>query len=343
VIRTRARCAALASFAAVALGSLASGATGTEARYAWQLPAGFPEPAVPRDNPMSVEKVRLGRTLFFDPALSSSGAISCSSCHDPPRAFTDGLARSRTASGELLAHNAPTLVNAAYGASFGWETPEIRTLEQQMHRPLFSEHPVEMGLAGREREVVAQLESDADYRALFDAAFSAESRPVSIDNLVRAIASYERSLIHGDSPFDRYVFRGEHTAVGNAAKRGLALFYSPRLGCANCHSGFNFTGTWNEAAREPAPPAMARNGVAQRPMRVPTLRNIALTGPYMHDGRLGSLAAVIDHYEHAGQHRADDRRLRSFTLNATERVDLLAFLESLSDAQFTADAAAGRP
>jgi hypothetical protein len=150
--------------------------------FTWKLPAGFPEPAVPADNPMSVAKVALGEALFSDPRLSITGKYSCQSCHSPERAFTDGLPRSRGATGEALPLNAPTLFNVAYNASLGWHDPNLRTLEQQMRGPLFNDHPRELGLAGRERELERTLTADAALARSFAAAFPGDAAPVSMDN-----------------------------------------------------------------------------------------------------------------------------------------------------------------
>src|SRR5262249_10195649 len=152
--------------------------------------------------------------------------------------------------------------------------------------------------------------------------------------------AFERTLISGRSPFDLYVFDGQHDALSGQAKRGMRLFYSERAGCGSCHSGFNFNGNWRDSKGATGNPAFANNGIGDQAMRVPTLRNIALTAPYMHDGRLPTLEAVLDHYAdvatrvRAGQ--PGDKRLRSFDLSADERADLLAFLNSLTDAEFVA-------
>lgn len=308
--------------------------------YRRQLPRGFPEPLVPVDNPMSEAKVALGRRLFFEKRLSLTSNYSCASCHDPARAFTDGRAQAVGATGQRMLRGAMTLVNVAYNASYGWTDPAVTTLEAQMHQPLFNEHPVEMGLAGRETAVVALLSGDSSYAVAFSAAFPEQTAPVSIDHLIRAIACYERMLISGNSPFDRYVYRGEHDAIDVSAKRGMALFYSARLGCANCHGGFNFTGTAVSREQVTAVPAFARNGVDATPIRIPTLRNIALTAPYMHDGRFATLDAVIAHYESSATDQQVDTRLRKFALTSDERRDLRAFLEALTDSEFIRSSAA---
>jgi cytochrome c peroxidase len=320
--------------------------------YDWQLPRGFPTPQVPADNPMSEEKVALGRRLFFEPRLSITGHYSCASCHDPARAFSDGRRVALGASGEALPHNAMALVNVAYNISFGWTKPQVRSLEAQMLEPMLNEHPVELGMKGRETAVSAALAGDPAYERDFAAAFPAESAPVRFGNLVKAIAAFERTLISGGSPFDRYVFGGEHRALSPQAKRGMALFFSRRAGCAGCHSGFNFSGNWRDTQGATGRASFARNGTSQTPMRVPTLRNVALTAPYMHDGRFATLSAVLGHYSSLGarvagavaggpRQRRYDARLPRGAFTAAERAELESFLDSLTDESFVKRFASG--
>ena len=297
--------------------------------FEWSLPRGFPEPAVPADNPMSVAKVALGRRLFADARLSVTGEHSCQSCHSPQLAFTDGLARSRGATGETLPLNAPTLLNAAYNASLGWRDPAVRTFEQQMRGPLFNEHPRELGLAGHESEALRRLAADRDLAAEFSAAFPGEAAPITMDNTIRAIAAYERTLLSASSAFDRYVFAGDHAALDAGQKRGMELFFSARTGCATCHGGINFAGAWVDRENPVAEPVFADTGTGEK-TRVPTLRNLASTAPYMHDGRFATLDAVLDHYERLAT-RSEDARLRRAPLTTEERNSLRVFLDSLSD------------
>jgi cytochrome c peroxidase len=334
------------------------------AAYVWQLPRGFPIPAVPADNPMSEEKVALGRRLFFEPRLSITGRDSCASCHDPALSFSDGRAVAVGALGDALPHSAMALVNVAYNISFGWTKPQLRSLEAQMREPLLSAHPVELGLAGREASVNAQLALDRTYAAGFAAAFPEDGVPITFDHVVKAIAAFERTLISGRSAFDRYVFDGDHTALSDPAKRGMALFFSHEAGCSGCHSGINFAGNWRDSQGETGKPAFANNGTSEQPMRVPTLRNVALTAPYMHDGRFATLAAVLDYYSGLGERaRMRDDRVRGNDANAAhtvghrvaravahateydprlpqsafsvqQRADLNAFLNSLTDEAF---------
>jgi cytochrome c peroxidase len=360
---------ALATAALLCHGIVASGTAGGASHvpavaYDWHLPRGFPVPAVPPDNPMSADKVALGRRLFFEPRLSVTGRYSCASCHLPERAFTDGRAVAVGATGQPLSRGAMSLINAAYNVSFGWTKREVVSLEQQMLEPLLNQHPVELGLAGRESAVSRMLAEDPEYRAAFDQAFSPEAskagrnlphdageggnagrgasadavtatpNPVTFDNLIKAIAAFERTLIAGDSPFDHYVFQGEHAAMSARQKRGMELFYSPHAGCGSCHSGFNFNGNWRDSQGATGESAFANNGVSDQPMRVPTLRNIVLTAPYMQDGRFKTLDSVLDHYAQVAKQPSSDPKLRTFDLSPGDRADLIAFLQALTDSQF---------
>ncbi|MBS0416341.1 MAG: c-type cytochrome [Proteobacteria bacterium] len=367
--------AVLAPLVMLAFGAAAAA---DNAAFVWHLPRGFPTPAVPADNPMSTAKVALGRRLFFEPRLSVTGQYSCASCHEPARAYTDGRALAVGATGQPLVHSAMSLVNVAYNISFGWTKPEVQSLEQQMLEPLLNEHPVELGLAGREAAVCALLAEDPEYRAAFAEAFAREAGagdrartgngrrvapsgdnatagaaasiaaaptgdaatvtaavpdPITFNNIVKAIAAFERTLNGGASPFDRYVFGGDHDALSPQAKRGMQLFYSPKAGCGTCHSGFNFNGNWRDSQGTTGKAAFASNGLSDLPMRVPTLRNIALTAPYMHDGRFNTLAAVLEHYSSVAQLPTSDPKLRTFDLSPEERADVIAFLQALTDSE----------
>ena len=295
---------------------------------------------------MSDAKVALGKRLFFEPRLSVNGRYSCASCHDPQRSFSDGRVVAVGATGERLPHNALALVNVAYNVRFGWSQPGARSLEAQMLEPMLKPHPLELGLAGHQADVRAALAADAQYAAAFAAAFPPHSAPrqpvggaVSFDHVVKAIAAFERTLLSGRSPFDRYVFSAEHAALSEQAKRGMALFFSRTIGCAQCHSGFNFAGNWRDAEGQTGPASFADNGTSSTAMRVPTLRNIALTAPYMHDGRFATLEEVLAHYSALGeraqaQRAQQDRRLSQRPLGLGERVELIAFLRSLTDESF---------
>jgi cytochrome c peroxidase len=328
-VKSGARLAALVLSLGLALGAAFAAAAHADDAYRWELPRGFPEPAVPSDNPMSAAKVALGARLFTDTRLSVTGRHSCASCHDPARAFTDGRARSRGATGATLPLNAPTLINAAYNASLGWHDTGITTLERQMRGPLFNDHPPELGLAGREREVEAALLADDRTRVAFAAAFPGDGAP-TMENAIRAIAAYERTLVSGASPFDRYVFSGDHAALTAEQKRGLDVFFSERAGCARCHGGINFAGDWVDRGHPVARAVFADTGTGEA-VRVPTLRNLPATAPYMHDGRFATLDQVLDHYEKLAADPAADARLRRPPLTTEERAALREFLGSLAD------------
>jgi cytochrome c peroxidase len=308
---------------------------------------------------MSDAKVVLGKRLFFDTRLSSTGRYACSSCHRPELAFTDGKAHAIGATGESVRRAAMSLTNVAYNPAFTWANSQVRSLESQMRQPLFNEHPVEMGLKAGGASAPDALSRDSSYQAQFAAAFPGSSSALSMDHIIKAIAAFERTLISGRSPFDRYVFDDDRAAMSEAAKRGMELFYSPRAGCGQCHSGLNFsgpliyeghiaeaapfanTGLYDSDGRGAYPPAdrglieVTHRAADMGKFRVPTLRNVALTAPYMHDGSLPSLEAVLDHYVRGG-HKSprQDSRVRAFALSALERADLLAFLGSLTDAEF---------
>jgi len=285
---------------------------------------------------MSDAKVELGRSLFFDVRLSVTGRYACASCHRADLAFTDGRALAVGATGAVLPRSAMSLINIAYGVSFGWRKPGFDSLEAQMRQPLFNRHPIEMGLGGEQRRLLRVLAADTSMAQRFGTAFPASGVAVSMAHLIQAVACYERSLIAGRSPFDRYVFEDDRTALSDAAKRGMDLFFSPRGGCSTCHYGIAFSGPVALARRHVPPPAFADTGTGGV-FKVPTLRNVALTGPYMHDGRFTDLGAVLEHYAHprrdalAGEQV--DARLRPLRLDSGEKRDLIDFLNSLSDLQ----------
>jgi len=348
--------------ACAALVAAHADSTGELPPYRWQLPPGFPPPTIPADNPMSDAKVALGKRLFYETRLSSTGAYSCATCHRAELAFTDGRPHAIGATGEPVRRAAMSLANVAYSPAFTWGDPRVRSLEAQMRTPLFNRHPLEMGLHADDREAMAALSHDHGYAEQFSAAFPDATVPMSMDHLIKAIAAFERTLISGRSPFDRYVFSDDPQAMSEPAKRGMSLFFSVRIGCSECHSGINFSGPLVYQGHEKASALFANNGlyslnahgdyprsdqglmeVTHRPadmgkFRVPTLRNIALTAPYMHDGSLATLQQVLDHYSRGGQHNPhQDAKVRPTPLSAAERTELLAFLYSLSDADFVKD------
>ena len=339
--------------------------------YEWHLPPGFAQPRVPSDNPMSAAKVSLGRRLFFDTRMSRTGGYACASCHRPPLAFTDGRARAVGSTGAMLPRSSMSLLNVAYARTFGWRTPGARSLEAQMQQPMFNDHPIELGLRGEEQRMMRDFAADPALAREFAAAFPGAGPAVSITHVIQAIACFERSLIAGRSAFDRYVFDDDRGALTDGAKRGMAIFFSPRGGCGACHFGIAFAGPAATVPDRPAarsaerskirpadrhsgpassasvdPPVFADTGTGGV-FKVPTLRNIGVTAPYMHDGRFGDLGAVLDHYEHPGrdaqQGEAVDTRLRPLHLDPSEKQDLIDFLNSLTDLQWAAGAMPAGP
>jgi cytochrome c peroxidase len=305
--------------------------------FAWRLPPGFPAPRVPKGNPVTAEKVALGHRLFYDVRLSGSGTQACASCHQQARAFTDARARAMGSTAESHPRSAMSLANVAYGVSLTWTDAGHRSLEDQMLVPLLADHPVEMGLAGRGEDALSRLGIDPLYSKLFSEAFPGEKSPVSLGNVQKAIASFERTILSGDSPYDRLVWKDERGALSDSARRGMALFFSDRIACAKCHSGFTFSGPvdWEGG---PAPePTFHDIGLGGR-FRAPTLRNVAVTAPYMHDGRFATLGDVIDHYATGGAPSPGKSDLmKGFVITSDERADLIAFLESLTDVKFLAN------
>jgi cytochrome c peroxidase len=363
---------ALAALAAVAAGCGGAPPDSTPS-WTWALPSGVPPPEVPEANPMSEAKVDLGRRLFFDVRLSGNEEQSCASCHHPERAFTEPRAVSVGSTGEAHPRNAPGLANVAYAATLTWANPLLVTLERQAPIPLFGEHPVELGVVGREAEVLARLEAEPLYRDGFARAFPEDPAPIHFDNVVRALAAFQRTLLSFDSPYDRFV-RGETGALGAAARRGMELFFSERLECFHCHGGLLFSDAVAHDGRALAERPFHNTGLYNvdqaggyprdntgvfeltgdpRDMgrfRAPSLRNVEVTGPYMHDGSVPTLEAVIDIYARGGRriasgpHAGDgaESPLKSpfvsgFELTPEERADLVAFLESLTDRTFLED------
>jgi cytochrome c peroxidase len=342
--------------------------------YEWRLPPGFPYPVVPEDNPMSVEKVELGRFLFYDTRLSGNQTQACASCHQQARAFSDGLPTARGSTGEIHPRHSMSLTNVAYAPTFAWANPLLLQLEQQAMVPMFGERPIELGLSGREEELLARLAADARYQRLFAEAFPDAAEAIAIDTIVKAIASFVRTLISGRSPFDRYVFDGDDSGMSDSALRGFEMFFLENVECHHCHNAFNFTtslrfagqafdqidfqntGLYNIDGKGGYPPPntgvheISLDPADMGKFKPPTLRNLAYTAPYMHDGSIASLEEVIDHYAAGGRtiHEGPNAGVgsanpyksifvRGFTLSARERTDLLNFLDSLNDDAFVTD------
>lgn len=298
------------------------------------IPANFPDLPVPDDNPMLPERIELGRALFFDPILSVDSSVSCASCHKPEWAFTDHASFSAGVEGRLGFRNAPTLANVAWAPVMLMDGGSP-TLEQQVYVPLEDPHEMDFNMV----LLTERLSANTYYTQRFQAVFGTAPDPFGI---TRALAAYQRSIISGNSRFDRYARKEPGATLTESEERGRELFFSPELSCSSCHNGFHFTswefinnglytdyGLDSGRARITAQP----NDVGK--FRVPTLRNIAVTFPYMHDGSLPDLEAVIDHYDNGGQgHPNQDARIKPLGLTSEQKTDLLHFLYTLTDNQF---------
>jgi cytochrome c peroxidase len=293
------------------------------------LPTGLDPRPENSANPLSAAKVRLGRQLFFDPILSADGTLACASCHQPAHGFTSGEPRPRGIGGRMGMRKAPTLFNRAYGTSFFWDGRET-TLESQALKPI--EDPIEMG--SHMPEVLKRLRDHKEYPTRFATAFP---DGVTQENLGKAIASFERVLLRGDSRVDSFRSKGQATALTTQERHGLWL-YESKAGCWRCHSGANFTderfhNTGIAIGKKPEDSGRSRitgRDEDRGKFKTPTLRGVALTAPYMHDGSLATLEAVVEFYNAGGG--ADPRRdaaLAPLHLSAEESAALIAFLKAL--------------
>jgi cytochrome c peroxidase len=292
------------------------------ADFDWNLPKGFPRPLVPANNPMSLEKVELGRYLFYDKRISFNGQQSCASCHRQELAFTDGRARAEGTTGQLHPRSAMSLVNVAYAPTLTWADPALQSLEEQALVPMMGEQPIELGLKGHEQNFLKAVRSEPVYQRLFPRVFGTEGDVYTLDNVTKVLAAFERTIISMRSPYDRYRWGDDPSAISDAAKRGELVFNSSeRAGCFQCHGGWNFGGEirFEGSRQQQGHGAFFNTGVSaytapnrgifektlqpedMGKFRPPTLRNIAVTGPYMHDGSLATLEDVIAHYEAGGK------------------------------------------
>jgi len=323
---------------------------------------------------MSAEKVALGKLLFYDFQISVDGGRSCGICHEPAKGFTDGFVKAVGTAGDIHPRNTLSVANVAWRESLTWRDPSVVSLEDQLLSPLMGIEPiVEMGMGGEEALLLERLSDYAPYPELFEAVWPDEPTPISVDNLARAIAAYERTLITADSPYDQYLL-GEEGAMSEAALRGMALFFGERLGCGSCHSGlfldrpldgdgqladapgyFN-TGLYNldgEGAYPPDDPGLAAitgDPADTGAFRTPSLRNVSATGPWSHDGTVASLEDALDNYARGGRLLEDvayagdgasnpykSPLIAGFAISEEERADVVAFLEALTDWESLSD------
>ena len=285
---------------------------------------------VPEDNPLTREKVALGRKLFHDPILSQDGSLACAGCHDPERAFTDGRAVSVGVFGRVSARSVPTLVNRAYGSSFFWDG-RTSSLEEQVLQPIQDPKELDMTL----KDLVVRLRRHREYPEAFQATFG--RIPTSVD-LANALASYVRTILSGDAAIDRYR-NGEIDALSDQARQGLRIFQG-KANCSACHVGPNFTDerfhntgvAWRDGELlDPGRFAVTGKEEDRGAFKTPTLRNVERTAPYMHDGSIATLREAIEFYDRGGNanpHR--DGQLHPLDLTTDGQEALLAFLNSLS-------------
>lgn len=294
-------------------------------------PAPFPPISAPPDNVTTPARVELGRQLFFDPVLSASNAKSCATCHHPDRGFSNGASVSPPRPG-AQARNVPALWNVAYNRHLLWDG-SVESLEAQAIAPLTLPNEMAETPAGIE----SKLRAIPAYVDLFDAAYGGGEQAVTFDNVTRALAAFQRTLLANNSPFDRYL-AGDNSALTAQEQRGMALFFSPQAACAECHrpptlahETFRVVGVPSE---DPGRAGVSETGV-RGAFKVPTLRNIALSAPYMHNGSLAALEDVVQFYADGAGRPAGfpfvDPLLKGFELSEQDKADLVAFLNALTD------------
>lgn len=351
-------------------GNSVSFSDSTQGGWAWSLPANFPTPRVPGDNPMSEAKVELGRFLFYDKRLSGNGTQSCASCHHQDNAFTDGRVVAIGSTGEMHPRNAQGLANGVYNATLTWANPSLLSLESQAQVPIFGERPIELGINDDNvNTVLDRIKTDARYPAMFASAYPGINQPVTWGNITRAIGAFQRTLISGNSRYDQFL-QGK-ASLSASEQRGLTLFNGEKAECFHCHSGFNFndqvvhastqvldtpfhnTGLYNIGGTGNFPEGnqglyeITANPADRGKFRAPSLRNVEVTGPYMHDGSMVTLEEILDFYAaggrnitsgpYAGDGRTNPNKnplIARINLTAEEKADLVAFLKTLTDHDF---------
>lgn len=305
-----------------------------------KAPLGLPPVPIPPDNPPTADTVALGRRLYYDPVLSADNTISCASCHGPQVAFTDSRPASVGVGGKKGNRHSPTVINSAYSSLQFWDG-RAPSLEEQAKGPIAN--PVEM--ASTHADVVKRLQADSKYVALFKQAWGTEQ--ITIDLVAKSIASFERTVLCGNSPFDRFYYGHDNKALSASAQRGLKLFMDPKkANCEVCHTigkdyalltdnkfhnlgiGADIQGHMVDLGRFD----QTKNEVDWGAFKTPTLRNIAKRAPYMHDGTFPTLRDALGHYIGGGNMNPHlDKQMHAIDfLSFDERDDLLAFLESLS-------------
>ena len=294
------------------------------------VPLGLIPVQFPKDNPYTPEKAALGKLLYFDPRLSADNTVSCASCHSPAFGFTDGKAVSDGIRAQKGGRSAPTVINRAYSLNQFWDG-RAKSLEEQAGGPM--QNAIEMG--NTHEGVVKSIQGIAGYAPLFAKAFG--SPEIDIDRTTKAIATYERTVLSGNSAYDRYK-AGNKSALSAAQQRGMNIYFN-KAKCDQCHEGVNFTlNSYNNlgvGSDKPNPDtgryAVTKNDAEWGSFKTPTLRDIARTAPYMHDGGLATLEAVVDFYNKGGiKNKNLDEKMKPLDLSKAEQTDLVAFLKSLN-------------
>ena len=299
------------------------------------IPKGFPTPLIPDDNTLSEDRIKLGKKLFFDKILSRDSSISCASCHQPKYAFSDGLITPKGIKERDVLRNTPTLTNIGYNESFLRDGVNP-SLEAQVLVPIHEKNEFDFPIL----LVVERLKKRSDYNDLFQKAYNSIPTP---NFVTKAIACYERTLISGNSRFDQYYYQNSTSSLSKSELRGMDLFFN-KLNCIQCHSGFNFSNgevVNNGLYEEYKDIGKMRVSLSEKDngcFKVPTLRNIAITGPYMHDGSINTLEEVIDHYSKGGNANKNRHEfIKPFDITEREKNDLVSFLKSLTDSSFIED------
>lgn len=298
-----------------------------------EIPEGFPPVEFPEGNEFTQARWELGKKLFYDPVLSVDSSLSCGSCHKQELAFADNVKFSDGVMGRPGTRNSPSLANIAYHPYFTREGG-VPTLEMQVLVPIQEHNEFDFNIV----LAAERLKQDSQYSQMSRKAYEREPDHFVI---TRAISTFERSLISGQSPYDQFAHQGDEKALDRDEIAGMELFFSERLACSSCHSGFNFTnyafennGLYEDYA-DPGRFRLTHDPADSARFKVPSLRNVALTAPYMHDGSLLNLEEVIAHYETGGKaHIHKSELMQAFSLSDKEKRQLIAFLNSLTDLNF---------
>ncbi len=299
--------------------------------YPFPVPLGLKAPDVPADNPVTKEQVELGKALYFDKRLSKDNTVSCATCHDPKKGWTDQAPVSAGIGGQRGGRSAPTVLNSAYHEKQFWDG-RAPSLEEQAKGPIHN--PIEMGFT--HEACVARLKKIKGYAPLFKQAFG--DGEITIDRVAKAIATFERTVLTGNSKYDKWQ-NGDKKAMNASEIRGHTLFHG-KANCAICHDGFNFTDSDFHnlgvgTAKEIAKPDLGRYEVTKEDkdrgaFRTPPLRNLRDTAPYMHDGSQHTLEQVVDFYDRGGEKNPNlSGRIKPLRLTPAEKKDLIAFLDAL--------------